>query len=513
MSVHQREILSLPAYQLKTETAEQDVKTPINMKGSTHKPQRKPKKNGSNQVFSYQLGPREGNTRIVGKDSVSTNMSASLSMIFSHSEATNNTPSRTGKVSSSDGIVGSSIQGKRGDCFYLAEINAIRNTQGGQVILNNNIHKNRDGSVTVTLPGAIKIRQEYAAKGMKCEVTGTYHITAEAIAKAEKLAGKSFSKNDMDTICLEIALENYRAEMIRTNQINGNKETTGNFTAEGAVSQISSHDLLYGGQTYDAGFILTGKKSDVYYNGKKYDNVQRYTDGQYGYITKEEMLKQTTFANAGMHAKGVSEINNLGKEEKDLYNMLNKYQGHESEFAITCSVRVKKKGADGVTPQDAGHAITVVKITADTIYVSNPWHPDKIEPIPRKEFIQMAYGMSAMQVTKQQTTNSNIHNSMNTLHLVLGKLNSNQHGVKPPSKINPNKLNSLLHGINNVSHSNRRNVNINSLIQIINRATTSQLSNDDKIRLNRLLSSISTENTKGDINVEDFNYFYEKFMK
>ena len=469
MYVHQREILSLPAYQLKTETAEQDVKTPINMKGSTHKPQRKPKKNGSNQVFSYQLGPREGNTRIVGKDSVSTNMSASLSMIFSHSEATNNTPSRTGKVSSSDGIVGSSIQGKRGDCFYLAEINAIRNTQGGQVILNNNIHKNRDGSVTVTLPGAIKIRQEYAAKGMKCEVTGTYHITAEAIAKAEKLAGKSFSKNDMDTICLEIALENYR--------------------------------------------ILTGKKSDVYYNGKKYDNVQRYTDGQYGYITKEEMLKQTTFANAGMHAKGVSEINNLGKEEKDLYNMLNKYQGHESEFAITCSVRVKKKGADGVTPQDAGHAITVVKITADTIYVSNPWHPDKIEPIPRKEFIQMAYGMSAMQVTKQQTTNSNIHNSMNTLHLVLGKLNSNQHGVKPPSKINPNKLNSLLHGINNVSHSNRRNVNINSLIQIINRATTSQLSNDDKIRLNRLLSSISTENTKGDINVEDFNYFYEKFMK
>jgi len=472
------------------------------------------KQNGSNQVFDFSLGPREGNVRIVGIDSVSSNVSRLLISILGNSPVANNNthPSTGRRVSSSDGVVGSSMQGTRGDCFYLAEINALRNTKDGQKILNNNIRRNNDGSITVTLPGAVKIRQGYAAKGLKCEVTGTYVITAEALAKAEKQAGKSFSKNDMDTICLEIALENYRAEMVKTNKINGNKETSGNYTAEGAVSHVSSTDLLYGGQTYDAGFILTGNKSDVYYNGKKYNNVQRYTDGQYGYVTRDQMLKQTQIS-AGIRTKGISEINYLGKEEKDLNNMLRKYEGHEGEYAITCSVRIKKKGSDGVTPQDAGHALSVVKITADTVYVANPWHPDKIEPIPRNDFTKMAYSMSAMEVRNNRLNTTNPQNSMNNLTLILGKLSANHIGIKPPAKINQNRLNSMIRKMNNRRSGNIQNINMNTIVQIFNKASKATLNQDEKSRLNNLLKNIAEQNSTKDIDVKDFEYFYDKFSE
>lgn len=477
------------------------------------KTQKSQKPNGSNQVYSYRLGPREGNTRIVGTDSISTNITRNLTIIFNGTPTTSIQPSRPSRVSSSDGSVGSSVQGTRGDCFFLAEINAIRNTQCGQIILDKNIRKNSDGSVTVTLPGAIKIRQEYAAKGLKCEVTGTYVITADAIAKAEKLAGKSFSKNDMDTICLEIAMENYRAEMIKTNELNGNKENSGNYTAEGAVAHLESKDLMWGGQSYDAGFLLTGKKSDVYRNGKKYANAQRYSDGQYGYITKDQMIKETNSLHSGMKSKGISEINHLGKEEKDLDNMLNKCQGHEEEYAITCSVRIIKPGQDKVTPKDSGHALTVVKITDDTVYVSNPWHPDKIEPIPRKEFVKMAYGMSAMQVQERRPQQSTGNNSNDLLNAVIGKLSSNHTGIKPPNKINPSKLDNLINKINHNSQNNHSNININKFIQMMNKATTSNLSDEDKTKLNNLLNSISFENTNETENLEDFSYLYNKYMK
>lgn len=468
---------------------------------------KKPKK-----TYSFRLGERQGNTRIVDQASVSIEISsimfAKLNGIASNRP---NIIDNFAHPSGNDGVIGASRQGKRGDCFFLAEINAIRNTAGGQKILNSNIKRN-NGTITITLPGAVKIRQEYAKKGLKCEVTGTYTITKEAIAKAEKLAGKSFSKDDMDVVCYEIAMECFRAEMVKTNKLNGNKENSGNFTVEGAVSHLASRDYMDGGFTYDAGFILTGEKSDVYVNGKKYKNAQRYSDGQYGYITKEQMLKQTTFAHAGAHAKGISEINHLGKEEQDLYNMLDKYKGHENEYALTCSVRVSKDGPDGTTKEDGAHAITIVKITDDTVYVSNPWHPDKIEPIPRKEFVKMAYSMSAMHVPKPQTS-QNGHNSTQILNLVMGKLSSAHSDIRPPAKINPNKLNNLLSGVNSSSQGNRPNVNINSFIQIMNHATTSQLSNNDKVRLNRLLNGLSAENTKGEANIEDFNYFYAKYMK
>ena len=474
----------------------------VKKKGDPKKPPR---------VYAFQLGAREGNTRIIGPDSVSSEISSIMlhgGRINGLSAIIPNRNNPSAHPSSSNGSVDASRQGQRGDCFFLAEINAIRNTNGGKKILDANLKK-RNGTVTVTLPGAVKIRQEYASKGLPCEVTGTYSITQDALAKAEKLAGKSFSKDDMDVICLEIAMESFRAEMVKTNKLNKGKVPTGSYTAESSVGHLTSRDYMYGGMTYDAGFILTGEKSDVYHNPKKYEYVQRYSDGQYGYITKEQMLQQTTFSRIGAHAKGISEINHLGKEEKDLYNMLDKYQGHESEYALTCGVRVSKNGPDGATKKDSGHALTIVKITDDTVYVANPWHPDKIEPIPRTEFVKMVSTMSAMQVKSTQTT-QNGHNSHQVLNLMLGKLNSHNTGIKPPKKVNTNNLNNLIGNFNR--NNNERKIDVTVFTRIINKASTTELSDKEKLRLNALLHSISDENTDNQFDLNDLKYFYNKFI-
>lgn len=43
---------------------------------------------------------------------------------------------------------------------------------------------NNDGSYTVTLPGALIIKQKYKTKGLPCHVTGRYHISKAALEKA-----------------------------------------------------------------------------------------------------------------------------------------------------------------------------------------------------------------------------------------------------------------------------------------------------------------------------------------
>lgn len=77
-------------------------------------------------------------------------------------------------------------QGKRGDCYLLASINAIKQTEDGQEILAKNVQKNNDGSYTVTLPGAIAARNHYIQQGNedKCAITGKYTITKAAGRKS-----------------------------------------------------------------------------------------------------------------------------------------------------------------------------------------------------------------------------------------------------------------------------------------------------------------------------------------
>lgn len=378
---------------------------------------------------TYHLGPRKGNSRIIREDSVrmteirnGRNPQITISDGKLTVSSVSNNPNFL--TSSADGYIGDSCQDRRGDCYFLASLNAIRNTKGGQALLKKNCRKNKDGSYTVTLPGANKIRKEYDKNGKPCEVTGTYKITPEALEKAAK--SRNYSSGDIEVVAYELAMEAYRAEMYLTNKQNGQLGNSSSLTAEGQVGFEGfgrNGDILSSGNGWDAGFLLTGQKSEVYSSNVKAEISKPYVDGQYGYITREEMANRTG-ADISMYrmsasAKGVSEVSSFTKDERAINDMLNKYEGKEGEYSLTFDVVVGKNGSDGKTIRDGAHELTVVKITKDTVYVSNPWHPDKIEPIPRKDFIKEATCIMAMPVKYPRIPFSSI---LNSLHKMENKL-------------------------------------------------------------------------------------------
>lgn len=355
----------------------------------------------TNKQKTYKLGRRVGNTRIIDSDSV-YNSRPSISINGGRiSLHPNTTHTNTPYSNTTDGYIGDSRQKKRGDCYFLAELNAIRNTKAGQKVLQQNCKKNKDGSYTVTLPGANKIREEYAKRGLECPITGTYKISKSAL----NIAGNNsmYSKGDLEVVAYELAMEAYRAEMYLNQKQHGKAEYG---TAEGhRIGTQGNGDVLSGGYAFDAGFILTGGKSEVFMADKKrYASVSPYKDGKYGYITRQEMAKRSGADISMYQAKtvGVSEVSSYTQKEQAINSMLNKYEGKEGSYALTVNVRVAENGPDGITKAGGGHVLTIAKITKDTVYVANPWHPNKIEPIPRKDFIKMTAGLEAMPVTAPQ---------------------------------------------------------------------------------------------------------------
>lgn len=462
------------------------------------------KKKTEKPAFDYRLGPRNGNTRIVDENAISTRRSSgrtnnenmSIGNLVNMMKENQIRNQRAEQVSqSADGFIGDSAQGRRGDCYFLASINSIRNTKAGQEHLQKNLHYNNDGSVTVTLPGAVKIRNEYSAQGKPCEVTGTYRISKAALQKAAGLAGDSYSKSDIEVIAYEIAMENYRAEMIATNKLNGNNQGD-KHTAEGMLAGKNSQDILSGGWGYDARFLLTGEKSEVYRDDNKYKNPKKYyLDGEYGYITREEMANRTgaDISMYNLKSAGISEVSYMTSDEAKLDKMLNQYEGHEGEYALTFDAITGKNGPDGVTKRGGGHELTVVKITGDTVYVANPWHPDRIEPIPRREFIQMATGFSATPVSENGRSQSDFQS---TLSGFVQRINmqqfSGQANISP--EVNIDSLQGLLNAHNHTTTGQQ--MDMNTVLRILSKASSpsANLSSNEKEQLQKFLNMFCGKN-------------------
>lgn len=382
----------------------------------------KPEKTPNTVVHSrYKLGKRVGDTRYIDTQSVSPGKTqgVSVSIPTENGNVRINLQPNRNSFNTADGYIDDASQAKRGDCYFLAELNAIRNTTGGQELLSTNCKFQKDGTCIVTLPGALKIKEKYEKCGLECDVTGTYKITKEALQKAG--ASNKYAKGDIEVVAYELAMEAYRAEMYLTNKNNKNKPN--NFSAEAAVNFSNfgmEGDVLSGGTTWDAGFILTGQKSEVFKaNKKRYDNVLPYQAGKYGYITRQKMALQTN-ADISMYKKGIStyEVSSYTYNENHINSMLTKYQNKENDYAITFAVRVAENGPDGKTKAGGGHALSVIKITNDTVYVSNPWHPDKIEPIPRKDFVNMTTQLVALPMPNQHSnhTGTEVDKILNYLH-------------------------------------------------------------------------------------------------
>lgn len=514
-------------------TTSSNVKTP---KTSTKKnpiPLKGKKKKAAKKRYDYKLGPREGNTRIIGPDSIST-AKPSIDSIYPFIRPNNGRNNISGKIDltkikisprnnnnqnlNPDGSVGTFKQGQRGDCYFLAEINAIKNTKDGQKILDQNVKYNaEEGTYTVTLPGAIKMRHAYQKDGLsdKCEITGKYTITKEALNKAKKLAGDSYSAGDIEVIALEIAMENYRAELAITNKNTGNRNIS-DFTAEGSGAN-STQDLLAGGHTYDAGFILTGQKSEVYFNKEKMRQPDKlYTAGEYGFITEEEMNARHSYSSKmialNATAKGMSEVTSVTSNNAALSHKLDKYQGKENQYALTCYVTCAKQGEDGVTKAGGGHAVTILKITDDVVYVQNPWYDPKdpskkgktIEPIPRAAFEKMASGFVAQNMDPKKVNNTRLDNTINDIYAnnqrphgrilaheiqlanqIFAKISHNN-GSKF-NGINSDKLNTL---ITKIQKKNKQKMSLETL----NKLATTNLKGKDKVTTDRMITYLQAQN-------------------
>jgi hypothetical protein len=260
----------------------------------------------------------------------------------------------------------------------------------------------------VTLPGAVLLKNDLKRRGLesKCEITGVYNITPDAVSKLKQQAGKAYSEGNFKVMLLELAMESYREELVRTNKNIGKKESI--YTVEGAGSR-HNQDNLRGGYAWDAAFILTGQKSDVYTcMDQKYKNAPKYKPGKYGFITREQMEVQAKREiQSASQAKGFSEVTSVIHTETGLRSMLNKIEGKDSQFAMSVSFVLEADGDDGVTKKYSGHALSVLKVTPDTVYVLNPWFKDEkgnpcIEPIPRKDFEKMATQFSCTEMNVNQ---------------------------------------------------------------------------------------------------------------
>ena len=90
-----------------------------------------------------------------------------------------------------DGCIDTFKQGNTGDCYLLAGIESLSNTEEGKQIIKESIKRPFWGGVSVTLKGVNK----------------TYYFSAQELLEAKQL-----SKGDDDVLAIELAFKKYREE-------------------------------------------------------------------------------------------------------------------------------------------------------------------------------------------------------------------------------------------------------------------------------------------------------------
>lgn len=358
----------------------------------------------------YELGPKKQDTRIIEPENVTEPLKNGTSAPNLDNASRREIQEYQENITQGNGVIDDFRQGMRGDCYLLASIESIRNTKDGQEILAKNVQQNPNGSYTVTLPGAIAARNYYITQGYdedKCAITGKYTITKDALEKAKTLSGKSYAYGDIEVIVLELAMEAFRAEIAETNKALGIKAER--FIA-GQMQSGSDVDTLSSGFTYDANFVLTGQKSELYEaNKEKKANLKYYIPGEYGYVGEEP---KHLSKGLGTRQSGIVEIDKYYNKDSDLQRQLDKYKGKESEYSLTVSFMVGVNGPDGTTKAGGGHALAVVKITDEYVEVVNPWNTKKHERIPRGDFEKMAFRFNVTPMSEPKVENfyeENVH--------------------------------------------------------------------------------------------------------
>lgn len=129
-------------------------------------------------------------------------------------------------------------QGNVGDCWLLAGINALNDTEFGRDAIEKAIRQNDDGTYTVTFKGCNE----------------SYTISAQELQDA--IDSEKYSSGDPDAILIEIAAEKHYDKDSEYN--------TGNRSIAGGEIQVSEYDFNKSVSKRDMMFLLTGTKSHGY---------------------------------------------------------------------------------------------------------------------------------------------------------------------------------------------------------------------------------------------------------
>ncbi|MBR6301869.1 hypothetical protein IKR55_03935 [bacterium] len=289
-----------------------------------------------------------------------------------------------------DNYYGDSRQMHQGDCYLLASINAIRNAEGGQELLQKlRTEKTVNGKKVykITLPGA-----KIAARGLKRDkeldlkggmfITGEYTFTEDEVNEILSKAGTSYSQDDGDVILLEAAFEKYREEVKKTLKAN-NIPLNRYYSAAGLVSGRTENNILEGGYSHDATFIITGKKSK-HYRTESYDKTIVVSKGD---LDKGQILPVISGSIKSMSVDEIDGPTRRSKEELEamLDNIQEDLADGKSDLVCTTAFRI---GNPNERP--GGHAFTIKRVTADSVILINPWYPDQELEMSREFFMESA---------------------------------------------------------------------------------------------------------------------------
>ena len=282
-----------------------------------------------------------------------------------------------------DGKFDTAYQIGKGDCYLLASINALSQTEEGQKLLQQNVKVSTNDKgekvYTISFPGAANAREALiSGKGNasigqlpedKVHIQGSYTITEAELNDAAKRAGKDYSAGDKDVLLFEVAYDKYRKDVAQTIKDNHIDPRKTKYVAGLGISNVSG-DTLSGGNAAEATYILTGKKSLVYENKSNIPTC---------YVDSNMQMHILEDENDNLVKAGVMAVENT--QNANIDSILDKLRkdsadGKIDDFAASVSFIVSSQEVNGSTIKGGGHALTIRKVTENEVILSNPWDPD-----------------------------------------------------------------------------------------------------------------------------------------
>lgn len=257
-----------------------------------------------------------------------------------------------------NGVIESFGQGNTGDCYLLSSLMALASNKEGAKILKDNISKNSDGSVTITLPGAMFADRELRKDGYTSRITGTYTISKEEFYNARQ-SGK-YSRGDDDVLLYELAFEKYRTQVLETKDANNTREKfdVGHYTGGGTYA-----DPLNGGLEVDAMFVLSANMGT------------EYSIGENKGVVVTDLPKAVSCKPASI------ELDHDKTSRREIDKYLKRFERDPERYALTAAFR---------SSATLGHAYHLKKVSGNTVILVNPWDSDKEIAMSKSEFLSQA---------------------------------------------------------------------------------------------------------------------------